>query len=505
MLNEHRLSILRKRLELVNQSWTSDQYRHLQDFYVRILPSIMQCERCGIFVVDSESGEISSTAGTGLEHHKIIVTDPNSVVGRVIGNGEVCIHNEMDTSTGFHEKAGRQTGFSSRNILCVPILSITSKNIMGAVEVLNALDEEGFLEKDVELLNEVASYLAMAMENNLISRDILSISNTLNQEVSALRGESGSGIIATSDVMMKVLEEVQTVAPLPVSVMIFGENGTGKEQIANMIHDLSSRCEMPLVAVNCAAIPETLIESEFFGYEKGAFTGATDSKAGRLEEAEGGTLFLDEIGEMPLAMQPKFLRVLQESEGARLGSNKVVKYDLRIVCATNKNLREEVKAGRFREDLYYRLFAIEITLPPLRERSDDIIVLALSFLDELRETFGKMVGSFEPDVLDLFQRYQWPGNVRQLRREIERLVALSPENESIRSEYCSEEVKKACSVKTSSYQRHGLTLTEEVESLERLMIESALGESKGNKAEAARQLGISRQGLHKKLNRYQML
>jgi DNA-binding NtrC family response regulator len=245
--------------------------------------------------------------------------------------------------------------------------------------------------------------------------------------------KEGVQIIAESRVMQNVLSTVRAVSRSPVSVLLRGESGTGKEVIARMIHRGSDRKNKPFVAVNCAAIPENLMESEFFGYEKGAFTGAVGSRGGRFEEAHGGTLFLDEIGDMPLSIQPKFLRVLQEGEGSRLGSNKPVRYDLRVISAVNRDIRKEVAEGRFREDLFYRIFSVEVDIPPLRERREDIVPLTLFFINTVQKRFQRKIAGFPAEVLTFFEEYPWPGNVRQLLHEVERLVALTPEAEVLLS------------------------------------------------------------------------
>jgi transcriptional regulator with PAS, ATPase and Fis domain len=303
--------------------------------------------------------------------------------------------------------------------------------------------------------------------------------------------------------MREVLDLVKLVSTTPVNVLLQGENGTGKELIARMIHEGSERRDKPFVAVNCASIPDNLMESEFFGYEKGAFTGADHSKKGRFEEAEGGTLMLDEIADMPLTIQPKFLRAIQEGEGTRLGSNKLIKYDFRIISATNKDLHQELEEGRFREDLFFRLFSVEIHLPPLRDRREDIVPLALSFLEEISRRFNKKVASFTQELINLFEDFSWPGNVRQLRSEVERLVALTPEGSAIGPEKCSRELLAATQEPGRKVKPLGsLSIPDQVKALEVDLIEKALTESNGNRVKAAEALGITRQGLHKKMKRY---
>jgi transcriptional regulator with PAS, ATPase and Fis domain len=301
--------------------------------------------------------------------------------------------------------------------------------------------------------------------------------------------------------MRSVLDLVHMVSSTPVNVLIQGENGTGKELIARMIHNGGDRRSGPFVAINCAAIPENLMESEFFGYEQGAFTGAMGSRAGRFEEASGSTLFLDEVGDIPINMQPKFLRAIQEGEGSRLGSNRVMKYDLRLISATNSSLRSLVSSGSFREDLYYRLFAVEIRVPSLRERTEDITPLALAFFDEVCRRYNKTVSGISNDLLTLFERFSWPGNVRQLRREIERLVALTPEGQHLTPDRCSPELLASASAPRAP-QADDLSLPNRVRDLELELIQDALERTGGNRVRAAELLGITRQGLHKKLKRY---
>jgi transcriptional regulator with PAS, ATPase and Fis domain len=345
----------------------------------------------------------------------------------------------------------------------------------------------------------------MAIENILINEEMLQISSRLDAEVAQLRSSYLGDVpfVAESRAMRRVLDLVRMVSQTPVNVFIHGENGTGKEVIARMIHENSERWDRPFVAVNCASIPETLMESEFFGYEKGAFTGAVGSRAGRFEEADGGTLFLDEIADMPLSMQPKFLRAIQESEGSRLGSNRLRHYDLRIISASNRDLREAVRRGEFREDLFYRLFAVEIHIPPLRERREDIVPLVHAFFAEVGQRFKKRLGSVSPEVLSLLERHPWPGNVRQLRREIERLVALTPDGGAPGIEVCSEDLRRQ-ELAGAVPQDRQMNLPERVQALEIDLIREALRLSGGNKVRASALLGITRQGLHKKLRRYGM-
>jgi len=306
-------------------------------------------------------------------------------------------------------------------------------------------------------------------------------------------------IIGRSAAMGSLLETVAQVAPTEATVLLRGESGTGKEMIAGAIHFNSVRKDGPFVKINCAAITETLLESELFGHEKGAFTGAHRRKEGRFVQAHGGSLFLDEISEMSLAMQVKLLRVLQEREITRVGGEDVIKVDVRIIAATNKDLLEEMEAGRFREDLYYRLNVVTLTMPPLRERKEDIPLLAQHFLNLFAERNRKQIKGFSPQAMDWLIKYDWPGNVRELMNAIERGVVLS------RSDYLDIQ-----DLPLDIQNRPGEGPASEdtvpgdlpLEEVEKATILKALELAGGNKSETARRLGITRRTLHKKLKKY---
>lgn len=379
----------------------------------------------------------------------------------------------------------------------VPVVVISALDEMDSVVRCIQIGAEDYL---IKPFNPVL--LKARIRTSLENRRLRELSEALERR--NLKEEVH--FIAASRVMQNAFDTVRAVSRNPVNVLIHGESGTGKEVIARMLHNGSDRKDKPFVAVNCASIPENLMESEFFGYERGAFTGAVSSHRGRFEEADGGTLFLDEIGDMPLSMQPKFLRVIEEGEGTRLGSNKTIRYDLRIISATNKDIRKEVSGGRFREDLFYRIFSVEIYIPPLRERPEDIVPLALFFMNEVSRRFNKKVAGFSPEVLTFFKEYHWPGNVRQLLHEVEHMVALTPEGDRISLRHCSQELQKC---KSSDFlpamqNRPALSLPERVEEIEIACIKDALHKTGGNKLRASKLLGITRQGLDKKLKRYKI-
>jgi len=307
-------------------------------------------------------------------------------------------------------------------------------------------------------------------------------------------------IIGESPAMKEIFEVVQQVAPTRATVLIGGESGSGKELIAKALHQLSPRAKQPFVTVHCAALAPTLLESELFGHEKGAFTGAHERRIGRFEQAQGGTLFLDEIGEIDATIQVKLLRFLGERTFERVGSNKTLTADVRLVAATNKNLEELVKAGKFREDLFFRLRVVEIELPPLRERAGDIPLLAQSFLREFAGENGKAVNEFTADALECLMNYSWPGNVRELRTAIEHAVVLS-RGERISLRDLPPSVRGGGPAgDTKLLQGNALT----VKDAEKQLIVRALKETNGNRTLAAKKIGMSRRTFHRKLHAHHL-
>jgi two-component system response regulator HydG len=311
-------------------------------------------------------------------------------------------------------------------------------------------------------------------------------------------------LIGSSPAMVRLFEMVAQVAPSEATVLITGESGTGKEMIAGAIHFNSFRKNGPFVRINCAAITETLLESELFGHEKGAITGADRRKEGKFRQAEGGSLFLDEVSEMSLAMQVKLLRVIQEREVTRVGGEDVIKVDVRIIAATNRDLMESIREGRFREDLFYRLNVVALNMPPLRERKEDIPLLAQHFLAVFSEKNHKKIRGFTPQAIDRLIRYSWPGNVRELMNAVERAVVMS------RNEYLDERDlslinRQSAVVSGTNGEAAHLFNNLPLDEVEKSTILNMLEQVRGNKSEAARRLGITRRTLHQKLKRYGMM
>ncbi|HET7537802.1 MAG TPA: PEP-CTERM-box response regulator transcription factor [Candidatus Didemnitutus sp.] len=302
-----------------------------------------------------------------------------------------------------------------------------------------------------------------------------------------LPGDAFEGILGTTPRMQAVFESIRKVAASDAPVLIGGESGTGKEMVARAIHQKSTRKDGPFVAINCSAIPETLMESELFGHEKGAFTGAHLQRKGRIETAHGGTLFLDEIGEVPLPIQVKLLRFLQEQRIERVGGRQEIHVDTRIIAATNADLKKGMSTGSFREDLFYRLAVVQISLPPLRDRDEDVTLLAKSFLQQFAGQSGKTGLTFAPEALRALQRHSWPGNVRELQNRVKRAVIMSDGKR-----LTAQDLELAKLATTS----HGVSLKEARESVEREMLQQTLRKHSGKITAAAAELGISRPTLY---------
>jgi DNA-binding NtrC family response regulator len=365
----------------------------------------------------------------------------------------------------------------------------TSNNAIEAIQ-FGAYD---FVTKPFDL-DDVLVTIRRALEHTSLQKEVA----RLRSKVADTHTPSGE-IVGFSAPMLEVFKAIGRVAQTDSTVLITGESGTGKELVAKAIHEHSARRNFPFAVVNCAALPENLIESELFGYEKGAFTGAVNRKPGKFESAQGGTVFLDEVGELPLASQPKLLRVLQEHTFERLGGGQSVTADFRVVAATNRSLEEDVAAGRFRRDLYFRLNVVPIALPSLRNRRPDIVLLAEHFLQHYSQKHGFRVTGFTEEAILKLQRYTFPGNVRELEHIVERAV-LQGGGRVITPDLVTTEDNMGSASRTSDCEKllH-LPFRESVQAWERLLIDRALEAANGNKAEAARKLGIHRRLLYEKL------
>ncbi len=350
-----------------------------------------------------------------------------------------------------------------------------------------------FLTKPINL-----DHLDILLKRALRSRDVEAENRLLHEQLNQKFGLEN--IIGQSAAMQEVFDTVRQVADSRATVLIEGESGTGKELIAHAIHRLSGRAKGPYVAVHCAALSPTLLESELFGHEKGAFTGATERRRGRFEMADGGSLFLDEIGEIDAAIQVKILRVLEERNFERVGGQETIETDTRLIAATNRNLRTMMEQGKFREDLFYRLFVVVIRIPSLRERPEDIPLLIQHFLQQSAKENNRTIESITPDALQVLNAYPWPGNVRELRNAIERMVVMT-RNPRITLRDVPVEIREHQTAGPATVVAAGAPPLS-IDQAERNLIAKALKATGGNRTLAAKQLGISRRTLHRKLNEY---
>ena len=377
--------------------------------------------------------------------------------------------------------------------ICILMTAYGSEEL--AVEALKH-GADDYLAKGRMQIDELETRIARALRLRSLENENQTLKQQLNKKFGL------ENIIGESEPMQRVMDIVRQVAPARATVLIQGESGTGKELLAKAIHQLSPRSVKPMVTVHCAALSPTLLESELFGHEKGAFTGAHERRIGRFEQAEGGTLFLDEIGEVDETTQVKLLRFLGERSFERVGGNKTLSADVRVVAATNKNLKELVGRGEFREDLYFRLNVVELWSPPLRDRLDDVPLLALNFLSEFAIENTKAITDFTAEALEAMIRYNWPGNVRELRTAVEHAVVLS-KSEMVQLKDLPHSVQSRGVIQSEVQLNQpiiekGVTLEE----AEKQLIIRTIKECRGNRTAAAKKVGISRRTLHRKLHRY---
>jgi formate hydrogenlyase transcriptional activator len=438
-------------------------------------------------------------------HEESLVPLDEDISGTVFRTGKLwCGSVQEARRLGMKDTAQAEVG----TVCVLPLVS--RGRVLGVFGVVTYRDN-AFTGDDIKFLAQIANQVAVAVENALAFGEIRELKDKLAQEKLYLEDEIRSEmnfaqIVGTSASLRKVLKRVETVAPTESTVLIYGETGTGKELIARAIHDLSPRRSKPFVKLNCAAIPTGLLESELFGHEKGAFTGAIAQRLGRFEVANGGTIFLDEIGEVPLELQTKLLRVLQEREFERLGSSRTLRTDARLIAATNRNLEAMVSEQKFRSDLFFRLNVFPVHVPPLREREGDIPLLARHFAQQFSRRMKKVIETIPSATMDALCRYHWPGNIRELQNVIERAVivsaspALSVDLADLNFPEAGRELEKGVSPKSPA---NG-ALQDALEQSERQQILKALEQSNwvvaGPKG-AATQLGVKRSTLQQRIRK----
>jgi formate hydrogenlyase transcriptional activator len=424
---------LRLLLEVNNALVSNLDLRELLKEIAACLRRVIRHDYTSLALYDPARNEMRLTAldfpeGKGLIQEEMTVPLEGSAGGEVFATRKPLLVNAANIDR-FQAPIARLAEAEGLKCTCVLPLFTSTREL--GVLALSSLAEDSFQEEDIGLLAQVANQIAIAVENALAYREIAELKNKLAEEKLYLEEEirtehNFEEVIGESAALKRALSQVETVAPTDSTVLVLGETGTGKELIARAIHDLSRRRDGTFVKINCAAIPTGLLESELFGHEKGAFTGAIAQKIGRFELAHHGTLFLDEVGDIPLELQPKLLRVLQEKEFERLGGTRTILVDVRLVAATNRNLAQMVEEGLFRRDLYYRLNVFPILIPPLRERSEDIPLLVGYFVQKYARQMDRRIETVSAEEMEALTRYYWPGNVRELENLIERAVILSP-------------------------------------------------------------------------------
>ncbi len=445
-----------------------------------------------------EAGELTVEAADGVdEPQSIRYRVGEGITGRVVESSKPIVVPRVSREPDFLHRAARRSDREELSFVCVPIL--VNRKAAGALGVDLRFKAERDFDSSVKFMGVVASMIAQALK---VQRAVEDERGRLLAENTHLRQElreryDFSNIIGTSGPVREMYEQVAQVAKTNTTALIRGESGTGKELIAHAIHYNSLRAKKPFVKVSCAALPDSLIESELFGYEKGAFTGAQARKKGRFEMAEGGTLFLDEIGDINLATQVKLLRVLQEREFERLGGTETTKVNVRLIAATNQDMEKAIAEGTFREDLFYRLNVFTIFVPPLRDRKADMLLLADHFVEKFSREHGKIIKRISTPAIDMLMSYHWPGNVRELENALERSVLVC-DGQVIHGHHLPPSLQTAESSGTVTR----VSMTDAVGAYEKDLIQDALKTTRGNRAKAARLLDTTERVFNYKVRKY---
>ena len=486
----HRLEAV---LEIASQ-W--NKTREMEPLLIQMAEAatkLLEADRASIFLWDKATHSLVARPALGVGE-ELRIPDNVGVVGQVLQTGESRRVDSKLNQHEIHRQVDTKTGYDTRTLLCVPMISRGGERF-GCFEVLNKL-EGNFTAEDEAALEELAAHASTTLENTQERLGLLAIRKQMTEQAA-----EGARLIGQSPAIQALRSTVQRVANTDLAVLILGENGTGKEVVSQSIHYLSHRRDKPFIAVNCAAIAESLLEAELFGHEKGAFTDAHDSRPGKFEIASGGTLFLDEIGDMTLAGQSKLLRVLEEKIVVRVGGSTSIHIDTRVLAATNQNLAEMVRQKKFREDLYFRLNVVTIELPPLRARGDDILLLAEFFLHDFCQKARRKTLKLSAEARRRLIAHGWPGNVRELRNLMERLAFLSQGDRieaedlafilSPRGEQASTlALDQPLSAATDHFQVEYIT--------------QAISRVRGNMSEAAKLLGLHRSNLYRKMRQLNM-
>ncbi|MFH1076927.1 MAG: sigma-54-dependent Fis family transcriptional regulator [Pseudomonadota bacterium] len=481
---------------LINWGCAAFDLDQLLQLIIETCTSLTSAKASSLLLVDETTQNLYFRIATGdkrEEVKKFEIKSGQGIAGHVAKEGRSLLISDVRKDKRWNQIISESIGFETKSIACVPMK--TDGKVIGVIEIIDREDGAPLHEEDLEVLSlfaELASYaIKNALEFHHIKRENVHLKNAL---------ENKYEIVGNSPVLKRAVQDACKVAHSKASTLILGESGTGKELLARLIHRTGSRKHKPMVFINCGALPETLLEAELFGYEKGAFTGAMAKKIGMIETAHSGTLFLDEVGEMSAAMQVKLLRAVQDGIFYRVGGNVEISSDIRIISATNRDLAQAVSEGRFREDLYYRLNVVQITMPSLRERKEDIPLLAGHFVDIYKQEIGVKTLEISQEAMARMVQYDWPGNVRELENAIERALVMGNGKEILPDDL---PIEAPCSM-FSRNMRAGMTLKEAVDQFKKEFIIMALADKNGNNSNTAKALDVQRTYLSRLISRYNL-
>ena len=493
--SRRKLERLQSTLEIASRLSDAEETAPLLDLIAEEATRLLDCDRSSIFLWDKDRNEVEARPALGVDGGSLRLPAGEGIVGETLKTGQSIVVDNAYEDPRFNQDVDRKSGYTTRNLICVPLRD-SDGAVVGAFEGINRNDGLAFTEADVECLQQLGTQAAVAVRN-LRERSLLNRSRDQLAEKVAGQVE----IVGTSSAIVAMRDTVNRLASTDLPVLVLGESGTGKEVVANSIHFGGSRADSPFVAVNCAAIAESLLESELFGHEQGAFTDARDQRQGKFELADGGTLFLDEIGDMSLAGQAKLLRVLEQKVITRVGGSATIPVDVRIVAATNANLAEAVRDKKFREDLYYRLSVVTLDLPPLRDRPEDILLLAEHFLDQFAAQARRPSMQLTSDARRRLQAHAWPGNIRELRNLMERVAFLAADDR-----VGADDLAFILSPEEEGGQQIALDLglDKATREFQKGFIRRAVKQVNQNMTDAAKLLGLHRSNLYRKMKQLKM-
>ena len=467
----------------------------LLELIIETATRMMDAKASSLLLLDHKTNKLHfkvATGEKGTDVKQFEIDLGQGIAGYVAETGEPLLIPDVAQDPRWYKEISESIGFKTQSIACVPMKM--NGDIIGVVEIIDKADGSSIQSEDLKILSVFADLAAQAIGN---ARKIEHDKKEIRDLKKELQGKYE--IVGESSALRKVISDSIKVANSKSSTLILGESGTGKELLARLIHRAGSRKDEPMIVLNCAALPETLLEDGLFGHEKGAFTGAAGQKIGKFELADKGTIFLDEIGEMSPNMQTKLLRIVQEGVFYRVGGNKSIPVDVRLISATNRNIEEEVAQGRFREDLYYRINVVQIRMPPLRERREDIPLLAQYFLDIFKKERGTSNLVISKDAMNLMVEYDWPGNVREMKNALERAVVMGNGKQILPEDLPT----FACKPQYPGLEV-GLSLKEATDLFKKEFIKINLRHTDGNRSLAAKKMKIQRTYLSRLIAKYEL-